>query len=217
LNIGQTRFQITLSSADPLQQASRLLNTLLYTALSESIQCLSIRKFTLLITLEINSRQVEIGLVCHMIPFFEKFKKLSELLCSGEDAAVSAQVEVATRMVHRISASVSTGVLVPHEIALIDNICSLKPIDYRIRIPCCTTSDVLVALSALSNGCLLEVDQKGPANFRDQLLLEYLDRATLGGPVSFENFRCRNDDPESWFLSPEDPTEKETTDGGLRS
>jgi hypothetical protein len=201
MQFGKSEFVVTMSSLDPSKQAARLLSTLLYTALAESAAHLPTRRFTLLLTVKAEPPQVEIGVVSHIEAFFEKYRNLAELLVSGDDAGVAARVEAASSTVHRTKVELSPGRLVVHEVALHDNTFSLQPLAYAISMPKCSTSELLVALSAVINGCILAIDHNGPMEYQDRLLQAYLERAKLGEPLSLDDFEYCDDDPESWFLT----------------
>ena len=202
MKLEHLRYTFSFSGTDRDTMAARLVNTLLYTAMAETVQMLPLRKFVLLLTLKNAGQYFEVEIVNHIRPFCDALKSLFNLLPKWEDNLLSERIELATNLVHNTKASIEQGDLLPYTIELTNNICTIKRKEYTITIPSCYTSDVLVGLSAVFSGCILSIEHNGEMEYRDRLFIEYLDRPTFGQPCSFEDFQCNDENFEGWFLSP---------------
>lgn len=203
MRFGWNSFSLTLGCQHPDKKAMRLLNSFIYTALAESKDSLSNRPFVVLLTIRMDGSEFAVEMLTHARPFFERFEQIVQLFVTGENAAVAERVDVASKIVRSTKISYVPGRFVPYEVSLQEGTLCLQPRPYAISFPRCSTSELLVALSALINGCVLAVEHNGPMEVRDILLVEYLENAKSPADVSvsFDDFRCHDDDYEFWYFA----------------
>lgn len=199
-------FEFTSGSRDLPRDAAMILSRLLYTAFAEWPDHSTLQQFNILLSVAVETPHASLGVTSHVAPFFARYQNLVNLFRSGQEAELSDRIAGAAKIILHNSASISVGSGVPHRLSVIDGSFTLRPVDYEITIPGCSTSDLLVALSAAANGCVLAIHHDGTPTPRDTLLLEYLDKIKLGQPFSFDDFLCRDDNPEAWFLAPKAET-----------
>ena len=207
MKFGWCRFSLTLKSQQPYKKALRLLNSYIFTALAESRDNLSQSSFVVLLTITSDGPKFSVELVTHNRPFFDRFHDIIKLFVSGQDSIINKRVEIACKTVCHTKASYLLGEFVPYEVSLQKDTLHVHPCPYKISFPKSSTSELLVALSALINGRILHIEHNGPMEVRDILLMEYIENATSSGAsVSFDDFSCREDDFESWYFTVLDET-----------
>ncbi len=180
--------------------AVNFLKSYLYTAMAESRDELTYHEFTILLTIKAKESQIEIGIICHMEPFVNKLNSLFQLFISKQETLLGDRIDNAVKIIARINCAFSEGDYIAYRISLNKDTLYIKPRDLAITTPV-STSDLLVSLSALLTGQILCFEHQEATNHRDQLLIEYLDRAKFGEPISFSHFHFREDDPEKWYMS----------------
>ena len=74
MKIEHLRYSFSFSGNDRDTKAARLVNTLLYTAMAETVQVLPLRKFVLLLTLKNTGQHFEVEIVNHIKPFCDALK-----------------------------------------------------------------------------------------------------------------------------------------------
>lgn len=190
----------TKKDAD-LQYVVKSLKNFLYTAMAESRDELAHQEFTALLTIKVELSQVEIGAICHMEPLINNLKSLFKLFTSKQETLLGDRMDKAAKIIVRTKGGFLEGDYVPYRISLNEDTLYIEPRDSVITTPV-STSDLLVALSALLRGNILNIDHQAPTNYRDQLLFEYLDRSKFGEPISFSHFHFRENEPEKWYMSP---------------
>lgn len=200
MQIGWAGFEFSSGSSDLPRLAMGFLSRLLYTALLEVAGRSRPKKLVILVSLEIQRPKVSFGIRSYYEPLINNFRDLTELAMANKNEDLAFRVDAASVLIERNNTSMKLGTEIPHEIRLSYNTFSIEPLGYDITMPGCSTSELLIALASVINGAALAIHHNGELTERDRLLIDYIDRATLGNTISFSDFGARDDDPESWFM-----------------
>lgn len=157
--------------------------------------------FTILLSIEADDNYFELEYISHMAPFMDRVSSLIHALAEREEKAFSQRMSHASNIVLRIKGQIMKGEMVPYEISMKDGVFYIFPREYVINTPV-STSDLLLAISALVRGCVLNINHNSPPTCRDILLFEYLSQARNGEPIDLNIFHFKENLPERWYMRP---------------